>query len=207
MPFDNWLAFVAAYTVISLIPGPSVLMVTGIAVSRGLRAALWCIAGELLGGVFLVTLSLLGVGALLASSALLFQMVKWAGILYMGYLGARQIIETARQTDKPMPEPAPAQPHHSSLRAGFVTALFNPKAILFYVAFLSQFLDPAAPFSHQLALVLSTSTVIVGLVLGGYALLGARVRARFQSARTQRGFGYAGGGFLLGGSLAMAATR
>jgi hypothetical protein len=85
--FELWLAFVAAYTVISIIPGPSVFMVTGQALTRGIKAAFLCILGDIVGGFFLIALSLFGVGAILAASSELFQLVKWAGVLYMAYLG------------------------------------------------------------------------------------------------------------------------
>ena len=206
MNFELWLVFVAAYTVISLIPGPSVLLVTGIALSRGGKAACLCIVGELVGGVALIGLSLFGVGAILAASSGLFQIVKSMGVFYMAYLGLRQIMETRRDhTDRH--DRSLKHDGISSVRAGFSTAVLNPKAIVFYVAFVSQFLDPAASIYSQFAIVVVTSTVIVGVVLGGYAMIAARARRTLQSAQARRRFGYAGGGALIGGSAFMAVTR
>lgn len=206
MELELWLTFAATYTVISIVPGPSVLMVTGQALSRGGKAAFLCILGELLGGVVLVGLSLFGVGAILAASSELFQAVKWAGVFYMAYLGYRQIID-ARQGGVDFPQEQSEQGGISSARAGFFTAVLNPKAIIFYVAFLSQFLDQNANIYSQFAIVVATSTVIVGAVLGGYAILAAQARKTFQSAKARRRFGYTGGGFLIGGSAFMAVTR
>lgn len=181
-------------------------MVVGQALSRGRKAAFLCILGELTGGFVLVGLSLFGVGAILAASAELFQIVKWAGVFYMAYLGYRQIIDARRDGVTP-PQEQGEQGGLSSARAGFFTAVLNPKAIIFYVAFLSQFLDPNANIYSQFAIVVATSTVIVGAVLGGYAILAAQARKTFQSAKARRRFGYTGGGFLIGGSVFMAATR
>lgn len=206
MKLELWLAFVATYTVISIIPGPSVLLVIGQALSRGTKAAFLCILGELAGGVVLVGLSLFGVGAILAASAELFQIVKWAGVFYMAYLGCRQIIE-ARQDGVDLSQTTTKRDGISSAKAGFFTAVLNPKAIIFYVAFLSQFLDPNADIYSQFAIVVATSTVIVGVVLGGYALLAAQARKTFKSARARRRFGYTGGGFLICGSAFMATAR
>jgi len=206
LKFELWLAFVATYTVISIVPGPSVLMVTGQALSHGTKAAFLCILGELVGGVVLVGLSLFGVGAILAASSELFHVVKWAGVFYMAYLGYRQIVE-ARLDGVDLSPQTKRGDGISSARAGFFTAVLNPKAIIFYVAFLSQFLDPNANIYSQFVIVVATSTVIVGAVLGGYALLAAQARKTFQSARARRRFGYTGGGFLIGGSVFMAATR
>lgn len=206
MKFELWLAFVAAYTVISIIPGPSVFMVTGQALTRGIKAAFLCILGDIVGGFFLIALSLFGVGAILAASSELFQLVKWAGVLYMAYLGYCQITE-ARRDDVPKLEEAGNGSGLASARAGFLVGILNPKAILFYVAFLSQFLDPGGTPFWQFAILVATSTAIVGTILGCYALLAAQARRTFQSRIARRRFGYAGGGFLIGGSVLMATTR
>jgi len=206
LELELWLTFVVTYTVISIVPGPSVLMVTGLALSQGAKAAFLCIMGELVGGVVLVGLSLFGVGTILAASSELFHIVKWAGVFYMAYLGYRQIVD-ARLDKVGSPQKTKRTGGVSSIRAGFFTAISNPKAIIFYVAFLSQFLDPNANIYLQFAIVVATSTVIVGVVLGGYALLAAQARKTFRSAKARRRFGYAGGGFLIGGSVFIATTR
>lgn len=205
MDIELWLAFVAAYTVVSLIPGPSVFMVTAFALTRGTRAAFWCILGDVIGGFFVIALSLVGVGAILAASAELFQIVKWAGILYMAYLGYRQIVD-ARRSGAPDVSVASLSAR-AGMKAGFLVGVLNPKAILFYMAFLSQFLSPDGDRFLQFAILAVTSAIVVGAVLGGYALAAARARRAFRSETARRRFGYAGGGFLIGGSLFMAATR
>jgi len=206
MKFELWLAFVAAYSVISIIPGPSVFMVTGQALTRGIRAAFLCIIGDLLGGVVLIALSLFGVGAILTASSELFQIVKWAGVLYMAYLGYRQIVDARVEHIPELPE-SEAGTGLASLWAGFLIGVLNPKAVIFYVAFLSQFLDPNGNTISQFAILTITSTVVVATILGGYAMLAARARKAFRSGKAQRRFGYAGGGFLIGGSLLMATSR
>lgn len=206
MNMETWLAFVLTFTVISLVPGPSVLMVTGQALARGSRAAFVCILGELVGGVVLVALSLFGVGAILAASSSLFQVVKWAGVAYMAYLGFSQIRE-ARAIDETSFKKASVVNDKASFNAGFFTAILNPKAIVFYVAFLSQFLNPNGNIYLQFLVVMASSTLIVATVLGGYALLASHARQMFRSPLAQRRFGYAGGGCLLGGSAFTAATR
>lgn len=87
MELSTWLTFVVTYTIISLIPGPSVFMVLGQSVTKGLPAASRCILGDLLGGVVVMSLSYIGVGSILAASAQLFLVVKWAGVAYLAYLG------------------------------------------------------------------------------------------------------------------------
>lgn len=93
MSFQSWLAFSAACIVLTLIPGPSVLLVIGQALAKGRAAAMMCILGDVVGSIILIGLSFMGVGAVLAASAALFQIVKWAGVFYLAYLGYRQIVE------------------------------------------------------------------------------------------------------------------
>ena len=206
MNFELWLAFIATYSVISLIPGPSVFMVTSQALTHGLKAAMLCIVGDIIGGFFLIALSLFGVGAILAASAELFQLVKWMGVLYMAWLGFQQI-KDAKYGVAPDFSKDKKKAMSASMRAGFLVGILNPKAIIFYVAFLSQFLDPESDPLIQFIILAATSTVVVGVILAGYAFLASKAQTAFKSERARKGFGYTGGGFLLGGSLMMAATR
>lgn len=203
MSVESWLTYFIAYAVISLIPGPSVLMVIGQSLSRGGRAALACIAGDLLGGAVVMTASYWGLGVILASSSLAFAAMKWAGVGYMAYLGAAQIL-AARRLRQVAPVCRSAA---GGLRAGFLTGVLNPKAIMFYMAFLAQFINPVAPVLPQFLILMASSTVIVGLVLGGYALLAGQAARHLRSLRARKRAGYLGGGCLLGGSAVMAASR
>lgn len=205
MPFDNWIAYVIAYAVISVIPGPSVFMVIGQSLSRGTKSAIACITGDLAGGVIVMTASYLGLGLLLASSSIAFMTLKWAGVVYMAWLGIMQI-RTARnllENERPIGTASGG----GSLGAGFLTGVLNPKAIMFYMAFLAQFIEPSAPQLPQFMILMATSTLVVAVVLSGYALLATRASAGLKSLKMRKRMGYAGGSCLLGGSVMMAATR
>ncbi|WP_428696804.1 LysE family translocator [Stappia sp.] len=206
MSFENWFAFTIACIVLTLVPGPSVLLVVGQALTRGRKAALMCVAGDLIGGIVLMLLSFLGVGAILAASALLFQAVKWAGVLYLAWLGYRQISE-ARTGTFELPGQDAVSSGWGSLWAGTITAILNPKAIVFYMAFLAQFIDPAGSLARQMLILTVTSTIVVAVLLSAYAIIAIRARQVFASRSAKRRIGYAGGTFLLGGSLLMATTR
>lgn len=204
MPLENWIAYVIANAVISIIPGPSVFMVIGQSLSRGGRAAMACIVGDLAGGVIVMTASFLGLGLILASSSFAFVTLKWLGVAYMGYLGIMQINAARNLLDTKSISSVSAR---GSIGAGFLTGLLNPKAIMFYMAFLAQFIDPAMPQAPQFLILMATSTLVVALVLGGYALLATKVSSRLQSLKARKRMGYTGGSCLLGGSVLMAATR
>lgn len=204
MPLENWIAYVIAYVVISIIPGPSVFMVIGQSLSRGGRAATACIVGDLAGGVIVMTASFLGLGLILASSSFAFVTLKWLGVAYMAYLGITQINAARNLLEA---KPINSTSVRGSLGAGFLTGVLNPKAIMFYMAFLAQFIDPATPQAPQFLILMATSTLAVALVLGGYALLATKVGSRLQSLKARKRMGYTGGSCLLGGSALMAATR
>ena len=206
MAFEPWLAFTLACIVLTLIPGPSVLLVVGQSLVKGRRAAMLCIMGDMVGGVMLMALSFMGVGAILAASAVLFQIVKWAGVAYLAYLGYRQIEDALDETWGPGAE-IEATNGWGSFWAGAVTAVLNPKAIIFYMAFLAQFIDPAGNMLAQMVILTTTSTIVVALLLAGYALIAARTRQVFQSRVARRRMGYTGGSLMIGGSVAMAVAR
>ncbi|MEM7289035.1 MAG: LysE family translocator [Pseudomonadota bacterium] len=204
MSVEVWLAYVAAYTIISLIPGPSVFMVIGQTLSKGLGPALNCIAGDLLGGIIVMTIAYIGLGTVLATSSEIYHVIKWAGVAYMAYLGLSQIQSARRMVEADLKAPTTATVRSGSMQAGFLTGLLNPKAILFYSAFLAQFMNPAYPMTPQFLLLMATSMMVVLTVLGGYAILAGQARRLFQSLQSRKRMGYAGGSFLLGGSALMA---
>lgn len=206
MSLETWLAYAVACAVLTIIPGPSVMLVIGQSLMRGRMAAMMCILGDVVGGIVLMGLSFAGVGAILAASALLFQIVKWAGVLYLAWLGYSQIRAARGETDRLAFTPGESS-FWGSFWAGAVTAILNPKAIVFYMAFLAQFIDPQGDMPVQLALLIVTSSVVVAVLLAGYAFAAGRARALFGSRGARRRMGYASGGFMIGGSALMAATR
>ena len=206
MSIEVWIAYVMAFTLLSLIPGPSVFMVISQSLSRGIGAASYCIAGDLLGGVVMMTIAYAGLGTLLEASSGVYLLVKWAGVAYMAWLGLSQILAARRMVEADLTAPATSAVRAGSLRAGFLTGILNPKAILFYVAFLAQFMNPAFPLTPQFLILMATSTTIALVVLAAYALLATQARRAFQSLRARKRMGYTGGTFLLGGSALMASN-
>ena len=145
MALDHWLAFVAASAVLLAIPGPTVLLVVSYALGHGRRAAGSTVAGVLLGDFTAMTASLLGLGALLAASATLFSVLKWIGALYLVYLGIKLWrAPVAAAADEAM---APIERHRRIFLHAYAVTALNPKSIVFFIAFLPQFLDHGAPIA------------------------------------------------------------
>ena len=151
---DLWLAFVAATLVIGLVPGPGVAAILGYAIGSGRRTAFASVAGLALGNAGAAIASLAGVGALLAASAFLFGLLKWAGAVYLITIGVLSLWR-ARDT-----QAVAVRPRMITPRAAFLGNLgvgtFHPKTILFLAAFTPQFLDPARPYGMQASLLVVT---------------------------------------------------
>ena len=199
MPFESWLAFTAASTVLLIIPGPTVLLVVSYALGQGWRTALPMAVGVALGDFTAMTLSMLGLGALLATSATLFTALKWIGAAYLVWLGiklwrAGGALEATPRTD--VVSAAKMLGH-----AWLVTAL-NPKSITFFVAFLPAFLDPKADFLGQMLVFETTFLFLAFANAFGYALVASRARGMVANPRAIGVVNKVGGGLLIGAGVA-----
>ena len=207
MNIDTWLAFVTAYTIISLLPGPSVFMSIAQSISKGLYPAFLCILGDVFGGLVVMTLSYVGVGAVLLASPQFFFLIKWFGVIYMAYLGLSAFFNASRMTFELSQNRNEERDNRESIKAGFFVGLFNPKAIIFYVAFLSQFIDPNIDPVLQYVVLSITASAIVILVLFAYALIANQASTFFKGLPARRRLEYSSGVLFLVGSVWMAITR
>jgi threonine/homoserine/homoserine lactone efflux protein len=205
MSFELWLAFVAASVVLLVIPGPTILSVISYSVAHGRRANVPLVAAVALGDSTALALSLLGLGALLATSAVWFTVVKWVGGLYLLYLGIKLLRAGAGpMADAPV---APTSRWRLFLNTYAVTAL-NPKGMIFFVAFLPQFLRPDTPAAPQLWLLAITFVVLATANATLYAVFAAAARRLLSSPRAQKRFNVVGGTLLsVAGLWALTARR
>ncbi|MGE0420863.1 MAG: LysE family translocator [Reyranellaceae bacterium] len=204
MSFELWLAFCAAASLVLIIPGPTVALVIGYALGEGRRAALAIVAGVALGDLTAMTLSLLGVGALLAASAELFAVLKWVGAAYLVYLGIKLWRAPVGAEAEAAIERRPAWTMMAHAYA--VTAL-NPKSILFFVAFVPQFMDAATPVTPQAALLVVTFVTLATINAGLYALLAGRARFVIRRPAVRRAVNRVGGGVLIGAGVMTAMIK
>ncbi|WP_269933398.1 LysE family translocator [Aminobacter sp. HY435] len=204
MSFESWAAFAAASAVLLVIPGPTILLVVSYALGQGWRTALPMAVGVALGDFTAMTLSMLGIGALLAASATVFTIVKWIGAAYLIYLGIKLFRAGGSLDAKPRTDAASAV--KMMAHAWIVTAL-NPKSITFFVAFLPQFLDRNADFWTQMLVFELTFLTLAFANAFGYALVAARARSVVSNPRAIRIFNRTGGTLLVGAGIAAAAAR
>ena len=199
MTFETWAAFAAASSILLVIPGPTVLLVVSYALGQGWRTALPMAVGVALGDFTAMTLSMLGLGALLATSATLFTILKWAGAAYLIYLGIK--LWRAGGTLDAAPRTDAVSTAKMLGHAWLVTAL-NPKSITFFVAFLPAFLDPNADFLAQMLVFEATFLVLAFANAFGYALVASRARRMASDPRALGVVNKVGGGLLVGAGVA-----
>ena len=204
MTLSLWLAFVAASSILLIIPGPTVLLVVSYALGQGWRTALPMAIGVALGDFTAMTLSMLGLGALLAASATLFGVLKWIGAAYLVWLGVK--LWRAGGTLEAAPRTDAVSAAKMLGHAWLVTAL-NPKSITFFVAFLPQFLDRHADFWTQMLIFETTFPALAFANAFGYALIAARARNVVRNPKAIRIFNRTGGTLLVGAGIATVAMR
>lgn len=194
MNIEIWLAFVAASVVLLMIPGPTILTLISYSMSHGYKAKIPLILAVALGDSTALALSLLGLGVLLTESVFWFQAVKWAGGLYLIYLGIKLFMSGVN--------PLPIGQSKESvtrwklfLNTYFVTAL-NPKGIIFFVAFLPQFVNSGSEITTQLWMLASTFVILASLNATLYAVFAGKAQKTLSSPKTQRIFNMCGGSLL-----------
>jgi homoserine/homoserine lactone efflux protein len=208
MDLNTWLVYLVAAFGLSVTPGPNSLLVLTHGALHGHRKTLATVAGGAVGFAALIALSMLGIGALLQASAHALTVLKLLGGAYLVWLGVQlwRAPPIQLQAD-PATAATPADPVRAGLlfRQGLLTALSNPKALLFYGAFLPQFIDPARPLLTQFFVMTATFIVIEFIVELLLAMAAQRVRHALQ--RVGRTFNRVCGGLFVAMGLALPMTR
>jgi homoserine/homoserine lactone efflux protein len=196
MTLQTWLLFCVTETALCLVPGPAVLFVLSTALRRGFAPACVAAAGILAGNTFYFALSATGIAAVLVTSYAVFRALKWAGAAYLIWIGLRMLL--ARTAGQPASAQRAEGDAERTFSRAFIVQAANPKALVFFVALLPQFINPAAGVPSQILLLGASSVLIEALVLGTYAALAAR-------ARTVTGACFAGPLERVGGACLIAA--
>ena len=158
MDLDTWLIYFLAATGLSLSPGPNGLLALTHGALHGRHKALYTISGGALGFVAVIALSMFGIGALLAASLAWLTVMKWVGGAYLVWLGIQ--VWRSPPIGLEVREAAQSTSGWTMFRQGALSALTNPKALLFFVAFLPQFIDPARSLVVQFVIMAGTFAVI-----------------------------------------------
>ncbi|MEM7547136.1 MAG: LysE family translocator [Pseudomonadota bacterium] len=195
MALDLWLAFATASAVLLAIPGPTILLVISYAVGAGRTTALWTVLGVFLGDLVAITLSMLGLGVILATSATLFTVLKWLGGAYLLWLGWKLL--TAPVAGAVVEGRSATSSGRAMLRHAFIVTALNPKSNLFFIAFLPQFLDPAAAAAPQFVVMAITFTGLAAINALIFALAASHLRARIRRPSVLKWMNRVGGSALM----------
>ncbi|GIT91173.1 lysine transporter LysE [Jannaschia pagri] len=206
MDMTVWLTFVAASVALLMIPGPTILLVMSYALSQGRRVAVASAGGVALGDAVAMGASLAGLGALVLASATLFTVLKWIGAAYLVWMGWKLWRSAGAMTLGEVATEGEVTPRAVFGHAAVVTAL-NPKSIVFFIAFVPQFIDPNAALGPQFAILIATFVGLATLNALAYALLAARLRDGLRRPSVLRAMGRLGGAALMAMGAATALTR
>lgn len=189
MSLAVWFSLLTTSVVISFTPGAGAINTMSNALTQGWRRSIWGIIGQQLALVVHVVIVAAGVGLLVSRSEVLFNGIRYAGAAYLVFLGLRLIL-TKPQTpavDDSLELVDVREGHWSMIRRGFWVNLLNPKAIVFFLAFIPQFIRLDEPQLPQYLILLSTVIVVDVLVMWGFFAAAARPFRRFtRTARGQR---------------------
>ncbi|MDD3443852.1 MAG: LysE family translocator [Zavarzinia sp.] len=205
MTFSVWSAFAAASFVMGLIPGPGVTAIVGYALGSGRKTALASVAGMTVGNAIAMTLSLAGVGALLAASALAFSVLKWAGALYLIGLGIYTISKSGQASSAT--DSANVITPRTAFLGNVAVGVFHPKTIVFYVSFVPQFISANDSYTLQAGVLTATFCLIVAATDSVYALAASSASSLLSRAKVATWSKRASGSVLICAGVATATTQ
>lgn len=202
MTLEIYIAYVVACFVIALVPGPTVTVIVANSLAHGARAGLLNVAGTQLGLALMMAILVVGLSSVIAAMGWFFDWLRWAGAAYLVWLGV-QLLRSPEAIAEARSTPAP---RGGFLLQGFLVLMANPKALLWFGAFIPQFVDPKGNYVGQIVLLGVTAMAVALISDGAYAVVTGRAGA-FLSRKRIRLVSRLSGGFLIGGGIWLALTR
>lgn len=185
MTLTVWLSLLTASVVISFTPGAGAINTMSNALAHGWRRAVWGVIGQQLALVVHVIIVAAGVGLLVSRSPLLFDIIRYAGAAYLAYLGIRMMLARVPEPSDDDGQAPPVETRFAMIRRGFWVNVLNPKAIVFFLAFVPQFIRLDEPALPQYLVLVGTVVVVDVIVMWGFFATAARPFRRLT--RTRRG--------------------
>lgn len=208
MDFHIWVYYLIAILILTASPGPSVLLCVTKSVTLGFNYAIYTALGSLLAILCIMTLSFTGLGIIIASSDFVFTLIKYAGALYLIYLGYKSLTSKEENYHFEKTKKSKKRDKLASFFSGFLVGGSNPKAIVFFVALFPQFINPNEPlFTQYIIFVMTFATLELSWLLF-YAYLAHKSSAWFmQSGRAKFFNKITGGVFITAGVLLSSTNR
>ena len=203
MELHLYFAFVVATTIMILLPGPSVLLTIAHSISFGWQRGISTVSGATVGVAVQLIVAAIGLTTLLHAVAEVFEWLRWAGAIYLVYLGIKQW----RSAKVPLEFGNRSSSRTNLFVQGLVITIPNPKSLIFIAAFLPQFIDTTHPIGLQLALIVPTFLVITFTVTSVWAVIAGNAKGLLHSKRALRSTLRAAGGLMIIAGLGLALAR
>lgn len=201
MNFELFTAYILITIVLIITPGPIVTLVISTGATQGVRAALTTVAGTTLGNALLLLAIALGLNWVLGNAIILFEVLRWGGAAYLVYLG----VQAWRNAGKSSHALSPGGRAH--FVRGVLVAVSNPKTLVFFTAFLPQFIDPNLPAGRQLAVMCVVSALMAAATDTAWAVAAGLGRAWFMKPARAKLLGRLSGSVLVGGGIWLSLAR
>ena len=205
MSLEIYITYVLATMLILVVPGPTIILVISQAVAHGRKSVVPLAVGVVLGDFTAMTLSFLGLGAIMSASAMLFTLFKWIGALYLLYLGIK--LWRANPENGSLQSEKKTIASRSLFRSSYIVTALNPKGIAFFVAFLPQFISPDNPVFYQLLQLGGTFVFLALLIAALYALFASQLREAVNKRRVRKCFNRCGATALIGAGIITAGMQ
>ncbi len=205
MAIEVWLAFAITSAIMLSIPGPTIMLIVSYIVGKGSKSVWATAPGVVLGDFTAMTISLAGAGVLLSASATLFTAMKLIGAGYLIWLGIKMWRTRPELSDlKTLPT---LRDNKKMFWNSYIVTALNPKAIVFFIAFVPQFVDQSKPLLLQFAILEITFLTLAALNIIIWSLLVGKIRNLFLRPKILSRMNKAGGSFLIGAGLLTAVSR
>jgi threonine/homoserine/homoserine lactone efflux protein len=209
MTFDYFLAYFLILFIATITPGPNMLLAINHGINHGILRTIYSALGNLIGNLLMALVSILGLGAVLLASGIVFNIIKWIGIIYLIFIGLKLIFEPVKRDISNDNDDKPAY-NKRKVRLfldGFIIAIGNPKGILFFTALFPQFINVKyATLSGFMIVFITLGIVAFGCYML-YAIFGARLNRLFRLHSFRQLFNRITGSILIGTGLAIAFSK
>jgi len=205
MDLNTWLTLLLATIAISISPGAGAVVSMNYGINYGLKKSYAAIFGLQAGLLIQTFIVVIGLGALIAKSVLIFNIIKWIGVAYLLYMGLSKIFEKVEAVEDEV------QIKLYSVKKAFISAtlinLTNPKATIFLVAFIPQFLNPNASIWYQLLIISFTLVAIDVIVMTGYSSMASKLKFLIKDSKALKIQNRITGSFLILAAVFMSTTK
>ena len=207
MELQLWIYYALAILILTATPGPNLLLAITTSVSSGFNSSVYTVLGGVFATVGIMTLSFTGLGVIIASSEVLFNIIKYLGAMYLIYLGYKAFTSKEENYNFDTNNIITSKDKISLFLKGFIVASSNPKAIVFFIALFPQFIDPNSSMLLQYFILVGTFVVpeIFWLLL--YAYLGAKSSNWFLEKGRAKFFNRITGGVFIGAGVLLSTSN